>query len=117
MGRESLVACMPTAPSPGESAAPIENSPPGIQTIPGGAGRVASAVLGTVGPNPLLVVAGVTAPVAADDVSAPVAPEVASAAVTGLRAHEASVIRANTKAPRSTRPAVELKRVSNDRAF
>src|SRR5262245_66564587 len=104
MGRESLVACMPTAPSPGESAAPIENSPPGIQTIPGGAGRVASAVLGTVGPNPLLVVTGVTAPVAADDVSAPVAPEVApevaSAAVTGLRAHEASVIRANTKAPR-----------------
>src|SRR5215471_14992779 len=49
MGRESLVACMPTSPSRGESAAPMENSPPGIQTIPAGAGWGAGAELGTVG--------------------------------------------------------------------
>src|SRR5215470_13134334 len=106
MGRESLVACMPTSPSPGESAVPIENSPPGIQTIPGGAGRGAGAVLGTVGPKPLLVVIDETAVVVAGDLSvvvAPaVAPDVAPAAATGLRAHAAPVIRATPKAPRST---------------
>src|SRR5262245_23539801 len=114
MGRESLVACMPTSPSMGESAAPIENSPPGIQTIPGGAARGAGAVLGTVGPKPPLVVTGVTAAPAVDDLSVVVAPEIPPAA-SGLRPHEASVIRAKTKAPRSTRPAVELKPLSNDR--
>src|SRR6516164_8870923 len=51
MGRESRVACMPTSPSLGESAAPMENSPPGIQTILDGVALGAGVVLGTVGPN------------------------------------------------------------------
>ena len=106
---------MPTSPSPGESAAPIENSPPGIQTIPGGAVRGAGAVLGVVGPKPPLVVTGVTAAVAAGDLSVVVAPEVALAVARGLRAHEAPVIRAKTRAPRSTRLDVELKPFFNDR--
>src|SRR5262249_61875364 len=114
MGRESLVAFMPTSPSLGESAAPIENSPPGIQTIPGGAGRDAGAVLGVVGPKPPLVVTGVKAAVSVDDLSVVVAPEVPPAA-TGLRAHEASVITAKAKALRSTRPAVELTPLLNER--
>src|SRR5262245_26728888 len=38
IGRASSVACMPTTFMSGGSVAPIENSPPGIQTIPGGAG-------------------------------------------------------------------------------
>src|SRR5262250_2793974 len=114
IGRESLVAFMPTSPSLGESAAPIENSPPGIQTIPGGAARGAGAVLGVVGPKPPLVVTGVTAAVAGVDLSVVFAPEVAPAAATCLRAHEAPVISAKTKNPRSTRLAVELKPLFND---
>src|SRR5215831_3514044 len=51
MGRESRVACIPTSPSLGESAAPMENSPPGIQTMPGGVALGAGVVFGTVGPN------------------------------------------------------------------
>src|SRR5215470_10993556 len=104
MGRESLVACMPTSPSPGEKAAPIENSPPGIQTIPGGATRGAGAVLGTVGPKLPVTVTDERAVVAVGDLSVVVAPEVAPAASSGLRAHEVSVIKAKTKAARSARP-------------
>src|SRR5664279_5136626 len=55
MGRESLVACIPTSPSLGESAAPMENSPPGIQTIPEGVLADGLAVFATVGPNPAVV--------------------------------------------------------------
>src|SRR6516165_1430680 len=51
MGRESRVACMPTSPSLGESAAPMENSPPGIQTMPRGVTPGAGVVLGMVGPK------------------------------------------------------------------
>src|SRR5215471_7759416 len=101
MGRESLVACMPTSPSLGESAAPIENSPPGTQTIPGGAARGAGAVLGTVGPKLPVTVTDERAVVAVGDLSVVAAPEVAPDAATGFRAHEAPVIRAKTKAPRS----------------
>src|SRR5215471_14419175 len=115
MGRESLVPCMPTSPSPGESAAPIENSPPGIQTIRGSAARGAGAVLGTVGPKLPVTVTDETAAVAVGDLSVVAAPEVASAAATGLRAHEAPVIKVKTKAPISTRPVVELKPLSYDR--
>jgi len=53
---------MPTSPSLGESAAPIENSPPGIHTIPAGARRGAVAVFGTVGPKVLVVLALVAGP-------------------------------------------------------
>src|SRR5579862_6685476 len=51
MGRESVVACMPTMFISGGSWAPMENSPPGIQTIPLGAGPGAGCLFGTVGPN------------------------------------------------------------------
>ena len=36
MGLESVVACMPTMFMSGDSAAPMENSPPGIHTMPCG---------------------------------------------------------------------------------
>jgi hypothetical protein len=49
MGLESVVACMPTLFMWGESAAPIENSPPGIQTIPGGGSPGADPRFSTVG--------------------------------------------------------------------
>ena len=71
--------------------------------------------MGTVGQKLLLVVIEERAAVAARDLSVVVAPEVAPAAASGLRAHEAPVIRAKTKAPRTTRPAVELKPLSHDR--
>ena len=51
MGRESVVACMPTWPSIGASCAPMENSPPGIQTMPFGGAAGDGLVLGTVGPK------------------------------------------------------------------
>src|SRR5215471_14298903 len=49
MGRESRVAFMPASSGPGGSPAPMENSPPGIQTIFGGAGPGGGVLLGTVG--------------------------------------------------------------------
>src|SRR5579885_945491 len=51
MGRESTVAFIATLPMSGGSCAPIENSPPGIQTIPAGACERAGTGLGTVGRN------------------------------------------------------------------
>src|SRR5215469_5706394 len=51
MGRESLVAFIPTSSMSGGSCAPMENSPPGIQTIPTGACEGAGAEFGTVGRN------------------------------------------------------------------
>jgi hypothetical protein len=51
MGRESVVARIPTMSMSGGSAAPIENSPPGIHTMPRGAGAGAGRVFGTVGAN------------------------------------------------------------------
>jgi hypothetical protein len=51
-GRESMVACIPTmsCASTG-SCAPIENSPPGIHTMPAGAGPGGGCSLSTVGRN------------------------------------------------------------------
>src|SRR5271156_1744833 len=51
MGRESCVACMPTwsCSMSGGSCAPMENSPPGINTMPGWALPGESVLLGTVG--------------------------------------------------------------------
>src|SRR5579862_8038933 len=51
MGRASLVAFIPTSSMSGGSLAPIENSPPGIQTIPSGGDPGAVALLTTVGRN------------------------------------------------------------------
>src|SRR5215467_2233219 len=51
MGRESRVAFMPASSEPGASAAPIENSPPWIQTILGGAGPGGGVLSDTVGAN------------------------------------------------------------------
>ena len=51
MGRESVVCFIPTRSISGGSAAPIENSPPGIQTMPTGAGRGAVIACGMVGPK------------------------------------------------------------------
>src|SRR5215469_13918269 len=107
MGRESLAACMPTSPSLGESAAPIENSPPGIQTIPVGACLGAAAVFGTVGPKPLVAVAGEGA--AAPDELLVVAPWLALTVSTGFRAHEAPTIRAKATTPARASLAAELR--------
>jgi len=71
--------------------------------------------LGTVGPKLPVTVTDERAVVAVGDLSVVAAPEVAPDAATGFRAHEAPVIRAKTKAPRSARPAVELKPLFNDR--
>ena len=51
-GRESVVACIPTTSlaSIGERA-PIENSPPGIHTIPSGAGQALGSLFSTVSTN------------------------------------------------------------------
>src|SRR5262249_22326413 len=49
--RESRVALMPTSSIPGGLAPPIENSPPGIHTIPSGVGPGAGLALATVGRN------------------------------------------------------------------
>ena len=57
MGLASSVAFMPTSSTSGGSFAPIENSPPGIQTIPTGAGPGAAAGVGTVGAKVLAVLA------------------------------------------------------------
>src|SRR5262249_17341527 len=43
---------MPTSSMSGRSFAPLDNSPPGIQTIPGGAGEGGGFVLTIVGPKP-----------------------------------------------------------------
>src|SRR3954451_8964261 len=51
MGRASWVAFMPTSSMSGGSLAPIENSPPGIQTMPAGAVAGAEPALATVGRN------------------------------------------------------------------
>src|SRR5262244_815120 len=51
MGRASTAACMPTGFMSGGSCAPIENSPPGIQTMPSGGWEGACEELGTVGRN------------------------------------------------------------------
>src|SRR5215471_8739940 len=56
MGRASSVAFMPTSSISGGSPAPMENSPPGIQTIPSGARRGAGSRFSTVGWNSLVVV-------------------------------------------------------------
>src|SRR5678815_647918 len=47
-----MVACMPTTSLiSGGSCAPMENSPPGIQTMPSGAGPGGRVALSTVGTN------------------------------------------------------------------
>ena len=52
MGRESVVACIPTASfMSGGSCAPMENSPPGIQTMPSGASPGGGVLFSTVGRN------------------------------------------------------------------
>src|ERR1700751_542545 len=51
MGRASRVTFMPTGVMSTGSPAPIENSPPETQTIPGGGGPGAGVRLGMVGPN------------------------------------------------------------------
>src|SRR6266436_467613 len=48
MGRESAVACIPTSFISGGSCAPMENSPPVIQTIPRGALPGAGTIFGIV---------------------------------------------------------------------
>src|SRR5271156_5283568 len=52
MGLESLVACIPTMFMLERAFAPIENSPPGIHTIPLGASPGDGPLFGTVGPKP-----------------------------------------------------------------
>src|SRR5277367_517487 len=53
MGRESTVACIPTPFIELSSLAPMENSPPGIQTIPAGIVEGAGTLFSTVGSNPV----------------------------------------------------------------
>src|SRR5271157_264208 len=53
MGRASWVAFMPTGFMSGGSLAPMENSPPGIQTMPGGGEPGAGVLFALVGPKPL----------------------------------------------------------------
>ena len=55
MGRASFVAFMPTSSMSGGSFAPMENSPPGIHTIPAGVFAGGTSLLGTVGPKPFVV--------------------------------------------------------------
>jgi len=103
---------MPISPSLGESAAPIENSPPGIQTIPVGACLGAGAVFGTVGPKPLVAVAGEGA--AAPDELLVVAPWLALTVATGFRAHEAPTIRAKATTPTRASLAAELRHLLHE---
>src|SRR5271170_3603048 len=71
MGRESTVACIPTPFIELSSFAPMENSPPGIQTIPVGTLEGAGTLFSTVGSNSTMALdiagelAGATAAVTA----------------------------------------------------
>src|SRR5215469_8912228 len=116
MGRESLAACMPTSPSLGESATPIENSPPGSQTIPVGACLGAGAVFGTVGPKPLVAVTGEGAAAAPDELLV-AAPWLVLTVSTGFRAHEAPTIRAKATTPTRAVLAAELKHLLQEWIF
>lgn len=99
---------MPTSSSLGESAAPIENSPPGIQTIPVGACLGAGAVFGTVGPKPLVAVADEGVAAAPDELLV-VAPGLALTVSTGFHEHEAPTIRTKATTPTRASLAAELK--------
>src|SRR5437879_2845425 len=54
MGRESTIACIPTSFVWEGSRAPMENSPPGIHTMPSGALPGGGAELGMLGSKPPL---------------------------------------------------------------
>src|ERR1700704_3543342 len=58
MGRESVVACMPTSFMSGASCAPMKNSPPVIHAIPSGVLSGVGAAFGTVGRKFALLGAG-----------------------------------------------------------
>src|SRR5262245_66590469 len=72
------------------TALPIENSPPGIQTIPGGTGTGAEFAFGIVGPN---VAEASTAAVVADTASRGFAP------LRAYTVNAATVIKANVSKP------------------
>jgi hypothetical protein len=93
IGLESIVALMPTSFIPGISAAPIENSPPGIQTMPFGAGFGAAVLFSIVGWN---------SPSLASDASVPASKTTGIAVLIGDR---------RTTSSRRTRVAISGRRL------